>query len=382
MSDNSAPSASGSQNPTREDFAQAFDRSADPLAQYSDVFFELPDPFEYYIDNVLLNKNGVEKEKTVEEYYRTYRQWKNHMEPTNRHPACPNPAHVSGFIEWRRDIHENSRRSIKSKLNRLTRAYEHWQDESAFPHPTEFNPFTLARDRTDLGTNSAKPFPDPSLSTLQSAFADIEDVRSRAITGTQLKEGCRQGELCNMQLQDLHISHNDLLNQYPELGTHPALEGRDDAIYIPQDRDGNKSSNPRLLPIDEELRWLLIQHLIARPQVDEPWVFLSDTSFSQLGPKYVNDIWKEAFHPEFAETEETKSMTSHFGRHWFSSHWRLNVGLKREKVQYMRGDRVEPMDEFPDAIDDYLHPNFDHIEQTYRNNIFKLDLPMRHYVSN
>lgn len=366
---------------SREAYAEAFDQAADPLAQYSDIFNNLPDPFDYFIKTILEKKNDITVESTLEEYRRTYRQWRNHMEPTNRHPACPSPAHVKSFIEWRRDIHQNSRRSINGKLNRLVRAYEHWQAESVFPHPSDFNPFTLARERTNLGSNNNKPFHDPTLQVLQQVFAAIENIRSRAIIATGLKEGCRVGEVCNLKLQDIHISHSEIQDRYSELGTHPALEGRKDALYIPHDRDGNKSSNPRLLPIDEELRWLFLQHLSMRPQVDKPWVFLSKTSFSQLGPKDVNRMWKDAFHPKFAETKDKDGITSHFGRHWFSSHWRLNIGLEREHVQYMRGDRVTPIDEFPDAIDDYLHPNYDHIERVYRNNIFKLDLPMRHYVS-
>jgi integrase/recombinase XerD len=377
---NNTPSQSNSDD-ARNAYAEAFNESADPLAQYSTQFYELPDPFEYYIETVLYNKTNITSESTINEYRRTYRQWRNHMESTDRHPACPSPKHVSGFIAWRRDEHENSRRSIKSKLSRLIGAYEHWQSESVFPHPSDFNPFALARERTDLGSNSHKPFPDPSLPQLQSDFAEIQDVRSRSVIGTQIKEGIRRGEVCNLQLQDIHISHKELQEAYPELGTHPALEGREDAMYIPHDREGNKSSNPRLLPIDEELRWLLVQYLATRPQVDEPWVFLSETSYSQLGKKDVNEIWKDAFHPKYAETDETRGLTSHFGRHWFSSHWRLEIGLERELIQYMRGDRVEPINEFPDAIDDYLHPNFDHVEQMYRNNIFKLDLSMRHFIS-
>ena len=65
-----------------------------------------------------------------------------------------------------------------------------------------------------------------------------------------------------------------------------------------------------------------------------------------------------------------------FGHHWFSSYVRLEIGLDREHVQYMRGDRIEPRDEFPDSIDDYLHPKYEQVEMPYWNNVFKLNLPM------
>jgi hypothetical protein len=45
----------------------------------------------------------------------------------------------------------------------------------------------------------------------------------------------------------------------------------------------------------------------------------------------------------------------------------------------MRGDRIEPIDEFAAAIDDYLHPNYEQIEAAYRDEIFKLGIAMKHY---
>lgn len=128
---NNASSPPNSED-SRNAYAEAFNASADPLAQYSSQFYELPDPFEYYIETVIYNKTDVTTEKTIEEYRRTYRQWRSYMETTDRHPACPSTGHVSAFIEWRRDVHGNSRRSIKAKLRRLIRAYEHWQAEHPF----------------------------------------------------------------------------------------------------------------------------------------------------------------------------------------------------------------------------------------------------------
>jgi|GEM_PF-436510 len=362
---------------TRETFAKAFDRSADPLAEYSESFFDLPDPFEYFIESALKTRENITRDVTIRGYRRTYEQWRDHMSSTGRHPACPSPDHVSAFIRWRRDVNGNSRRTILGKLNRLSQAYEFWQADGAFPHPSDYNPFTLARDTTDLGEDPDKTLHDLSLDELQEVFSDIQNVKRRAIIGLQLKLGARAGEVCNMQLQDVHLEHAELQTQYPELGTHPSLGDHENVVYIPHDRDGNKSSNPRLLPVDEELRWLLTRYLLIRASVDEPWLFLSDR-YSKLSPKVVNREWKEEFHPEYAETDGRKPVTSHFGRHWFSSYWRLTVGMGREHVQYMRGDRVAPLDSFPDAIDDYLHPNYSYVEPEYRDAVFSLNLRMQY----
>lgn len=73
------------------------------------------------------------------------------------------------------------------------------------------------------------------------------------------------GEVANIQLQDIHLTHSGLQEVYPELGTHEAIGNYTDMLYVPPDRDRNKSNEPRLLRIDDELRWLLIRHLLTRP---------------------------------------------------------------------------------------------------------------------
>jgi integrase/recombinase XerD len=52
--------------------------------------------------------------------------------------------------------------------------------------------------------------------------------------------------------------------------------------------------------------------------------------------------------------------------------------MQREQLQYMRGDRIAPIDDFPDPVDDYLHPYYDDIEDTYRRGIFKLQIQQKH----
>lgn len=52
----------------------------------------------------------------------------------------------------------------------------------------------------------------------------------------------------------------------------------------------------------------------------------------------VNEIWKSAFQPEYAETEDYRGITSHFGRHRFTTYWRVEQDLNRELIKYMRGD--------------------------------------------
>jgi len=286
-----------------QQYADAFNQETDPLAQYNDAFQELPDPFEVFIQNVLLNRDTITDSDTIYQYRLAYRQWRTHMNAIApaRHPACPTTQHVKRFIEWRREVHGNSRRTIKARIAKLSQAYEYWQDKNTFPHPPDWNPFTIGRKEATLGDNSDKTYHDLTLPELQSEFGATTNIRRRGIIGSQLKLGLRAGEVCNLCLSEIHLSHYEIQQFYSDLGTHPALEDYSGVIYIPHTRDGNKSSNPRLLPIDDELRWLLLRHLLTRPQVDEPWVFLSNRTFTKLTPQGVNREWKAAFHPKYAD---------------------------------------------------------------------------------
>jgi integrase/recombinase XerD len=89
----------------------------------------------------------------------------------------------------------------------------------------------------------------------------------------------------------------------------------------------------------------------------------------------VSRIWRAAFRPEYAETETHRAVTSHFGRHRFTTHWRVTEDLPRPLVKYMRGDT--PADDpfiATDAIDVYVHTYYDDIAAAYRERIYQLDL--------
>ncbi|WP_226021893.1 hypothetical protein [Halomicrobium salinisoli] len=86
-------------------------------------------------------------------------------------------------------------------------------------------------------------------------------------------------------------------------------------------------------------------------------------------------MWRDEFHPEYAETDEYRPVTSHFGRHWFSTWWRVEQDLNRELVKYMRGDKpVSASAKTREAIDAYLHTYYEDIRNFYLKNIYKIGL--------
>jgi integrase/recombinase XerD len=361
--------------------ADAFDQTLDPLAEFESQFATLDlDPFEPFIEDILLAQDL--HEDTRRNYRSVFGDWTEHMEQEGRHPACPSDTHVVRFIEWQLAPEndggeDNHPRTVKGKLRKLNRAYEFWQDTAAFPHPQDYNPFKLAREKVNLDNPDANEHRRIPVSELREMMASVTHLRKKAIIGLQFKLGLRAGEVSNIQLGDISLENDEIQRHYPEMGSERRLEDRPNAIYVPSgnERPGNKSRRPRVLPLDDELRRLLVRYLLVRPENGEPWLFLSDKSHTKINKKTVNKVWKDAFHPEYAETEKYRPVTSHFGRHRFSTWWRVEQDMNRELVKYMRGDKPGSASaKSREAIDAYLHTYYEDIRDVYLENIYKIGI--------
>ena len=262
---------------------------------------------------------------------------------------------------------------MKDKLKRLNAAYEWWQDEPSFPHPTDFNPFAAARSKVSLEGDGPKEPPRLSVDELRGILDGVTNVRNQAIITAQLKLGLRSSELCNIKLADLSLGNSEAEQHFPDMGTNPGLDGRENVLYVPHDRERNKSTRPRVLPLDDETRRVLLRYLLVRPDAGEPWLFLGTNDHGQMHRSGVLEIWRDVFLPEFAETERHRAITPHFGRHRFTTWWTVEQDAPREQVKYMRGDATgsTSLDD-RGAIDHYIHSYYEDIEDLYRENIYKL----------
>lgn len=364
-----------SQETDREMIAEAFDESEDPLADHEATFTALAvDPFELFLTDVLDERNPADDTRTA--YSRLIQQWRDHMAQNGRHPACPNESHVRAFVEDALTIRENKPKTVRSKLNRLNYIYEFWQHDPVFPHTAEYNPFSLVLAKRDLsGDSKRKELPRLSFEDLSKIIKSVTHIRDKAILVIQLKLGLRASEVSNMQLQDVNIADSILQSTYSVLGSHDELKGRPNAVYIPasDERDQNKSRRSRVLPLDEELQALFRRYLYVRPDAEHDWIFYSKGTQRKLNRESVNTAWTDVFHPEYAETDEYRAITSHYGRHRFTTYWLVEQDVNRELVRYMRGDVVNFDDIGYEAIDSYIHTYYEDIEERYRQGIFTLN---------
>ncbi|WP_042664256.1 site-specific integrase [Haloferax sp. ATB1] len=366
------------QPPTpRETLAEEFGQSIDPLAALEPTFNKTTvDPFEVFSEEVL---NARDLSSATQGYFAyVFDEWSSHMCEIGRHPACPALEHVEAYIEIQRTPKKeggrgNTARTIKEKLRKLNRAYQYWQEDPVFPHKDGYNPFELAKKRVPLRVKKTKEHRKVTISELRDMIISVTNLRERTLIMLQLKLGLRAGEVSNLRLEDFRLTASLPIEAYPTLGSHEALGTRTNLVYIPSrdERDGNKSVRPRLLPLDTELCSLLDRYLYARPKNGEPWLFLSKKSHTQMTVKGVNKVWKTNFHPKYAETDAHRPITSHFGRHRFTTYWRVEQNLNRQLVKYLRGDRTGSFTN-SSGIDAYLHAYYEDIEATYRADIYKL----------
>jgi integrase/recombinase XerD len=355
----------------KETLVAAFGTDIDPLAVHEPTFETIDvDPFDPFRTDVL--EPGVSR-RTQSNYETLWRQWREYMTRVGRHPACPNVDHVQGFARYELDEKGNQPRTVAEKLRKLGKIYAYWQKSPVFPHAAEFDPIRLARMGLDLSFRERKSPPPIPLTELPRLVESITHCRDHALVVCQLKLGLRATELCNLTLGEVHLDEPLLQTRYPELGNHERLVDRPNAVYIPHDREGNKSRCPRVLPLDDELQSVLTEYLLRRPTVDDPWVFLSKTNHNPLRKEAINTVWKNTFHPQYAETDRYRAVTSHYGRHRFSTYWRVEQDLTRELLQYLRGD-TPGATEFGElgTLDEYLHTYYEDIEEIYRERMYSI----------
>ena len=355
----------------------------DPLAAAAPEFQESGvNPFGVFLSERTTAK-GLDS-STVALYKTTFADWIDHMDGMDRHPACPTTQHVTSFIDrlldeggYAENSRPNSPATVRSKLTKLTTWFRWMQASAEYKHhTTEFNPFVLGRQRREarLESDDRREFPRLDVSDIREVLQDVTHVRSRAIVMLMLKCGLRAGEIRNMEMADLNLSHTDIRNHYTEIGTRPQVSGRENALYIPHgdERDGNKGERPRILPLDRETRDALRAYLLIRPDASAPQVFLT-VHGNQLAHSAINrETWYEAF-SEYREGSSSRQISSHYGRHFFSNYWDTKLseeGFPIKYVQYMRGDKISASEFESQSIDAYLRAFYEDIEGVYRDHIF------------
>lgn len=370
-----------SSNDVRDEYkriASTFGIKHDPAAEWAEKWeAELTDidPFELWLDE---RKRGRISEDSLKNYHTIIQRWKAWMVNQGRHPAFPSPEMVRNYGRWVDDEHPNwSIEYKKEHLRKIGQAYAYFQENENFPHTTDFNPWrSVKKDLSwydDYG--SVKPIHQLSKEEIATQLRKHPNVRTRAIVLLGLKMGLRAGEIANIRLQEMQIDSEEVLDHYPTMGSHYVLAHHDrrNAIYIPPERVGNKSEMPKVIPIDDELRRVLIRYLLIRPDAPHDHLFMGKTRQTPLEPRQVNAEWHDVFHEaEYDETERLRRVTSHYGRHFLNTYLRDEKEWDRDKIRYLRGDKRghAGMEKAKaEALDRYIHIDYESIEGKYLRDV-------------
>jgi integrase len=298
------------------------------------------------------------------------------------------------FKKWLTDEVKN--KTAVEYINELDRMAQFYLSKEYYSG----NPFSDLAE--GINTSDSR---DASSSFQGNERITVDDSRLREaiqmVHGTQLivlltvlvKTGIRVSEACNLDWEDINLDHSLADDLLPTPRTE--LSGMPDHIYIDpakteetydSNTEGNKRKVGTDIPIDGELKRLLLWHALVRERRfdDQNPVFMTndcpqDESSTRLGLvtawSNVTD-WADEYDDDWYDSDrgEKKNITPHWFRAKFSSYMtrRLEAidGFDRDAKDIVKGQRG---DVGQDVLEDYrLRP--DYYSSIIRSQQFKIGL--------
>lgn len=342
---------------------------------------ETEDPVGYFLQDLVFHGKT---ERTRQSYERVLRRFESFLSTPEENPfgqailpADATHRHCMAWVHTLRGDVESS--TVATYAAYLHRFYAYMTQVGVF----ESNPMTLVMEEMDETIDKDPTRREIDVPTMRRFVADLGHPLHRVLVVTLLKTGMRVGELCNLDLRDVALTHTDAERAY-ELGNRAELDGRPDSIFVSPDPSFGKSTNGEertasnkrkratVVPIDAELKHVLVRWLAVRPDAVSPadplFVGTSDRWGERLDPESVRHIVE--MHARDWGWYRTgggasENVTPHYFRHFFTTHLRDRTG-DRGIVKYLRGDVAD------DIIDTYTHNWGDKVRETYEANIYSL----------
>ena len=334
---------------------------------------------EYFLQDI---EHHGRNERTAAAYQRVLSEYEQFLD--DRFDKTPPAASYRDCMAW---VHElrttHSESTVATYASYLNRFYSYLVRVGH----TEENPMTVVLEEMTESIESNPTRRDVTLAQMRSFVTDICHPLHRALVTTLLKTGIRAGELCNLDLIDLNLAH-DAQTWQPR--AH--IAGRPDSLFIATEHTygresggelrtaSNKRKRETVVPIDEELKAVLVRWLAVRPDTPsrtttgaatEPlFVGTADSWGERLTPNVVHHVVEQyARERGWYRTGggAAENVTPHYFRHFFTTHLRDRTG-DRGIVQYLRGDVAS------DVIDTYTHNWGDRVRETYLEHIYSLSV--------
>ncbi|MBZ6496719.1 tyrosine-type recombinase/integrase [Natrinema longum] len=340
----------------------------------ADAPSDVTDPIEYFLDD---QRYHGKSERTLEAYERVLRQFEAFLDERFDVAAvgAAQRRECMAWIHSLRGAFESS--TIATYASYLNRFYDYMTRVGVF----DDNPMALVMEEMSESIETNPTRRDISVEEMRSFVDSIAHPLERAVVVTLLKTGMRVGELCNLDLQDLHLETPELDLEWT---ARVGLERRPSSLFVSskpargtivngeERAASNKRKRETVVPIDAELRRVLLEWLAIRPDTvsgARPLFLDTRDSWGQrLTPSDVRYIVEKharerGWYRTGGGTQE--NVTPHYFRHFFTTHLRDRTG-DRGIVQYLRGDVAG------DVIDTYTHNWGDRVRETYLECIYSV----------
>lgn len=328
------------------------------------------DQIEYFLNDITYQGKSS---RTREAYGRVLRDFETYLNSREISLDAANHRDCMAYIhQLRGDVGESTVATYASYLHRF---YDYMTRVETF----ESNPMTVVLEELDESINTDPARRDISIPDMRTFVETINHPLHRAIVVTLLKTGIRAGELCNLDLRDVHLADCAIGTSH-----RPRLDGRPNSLYVDsaptasnvyndeRRTASNKRKRATTIPVDTELASVLEHWLAIRPEAPSPAdpLFVSTRKQwgQRLSPANVHHIVTEharegGWYQEGAGPEE--NVTPHYFRHFFTTHLRDRTG-DRGIVKYLRGDVAQ------DIIDTYTHDWGGRVRSVYQQHIYSL----------
>ena len=333
------------------------------------------DPVSYFLEDITYHGKT---RRTRDAYERVLRRCEAFL--ADRRGVGLREAEQRDCMAWVHSLRgDHAPSTVATYASYLHRFYAYMTRVGAF----DTNPMTLVMEEMDESIDTDPARRDVDVPTMRAFVADVRHPLDRALVVTLLKTGMRVGELCNLDLRDLHLDDPEV-NAVYDVPPRAHLDGRPDSLYVPSDpargtvyngeerSASNKRKRDTVIPVDGELRETLKQWLAVRPDTRSPAepLFLStrDRWGERVTPRMVRSVVaghaeRRGWHRSGGDAEE--NVTPHYFRHFFTTHLRDRTG-DRGVVKYLRGDVAS------DVIDTYTHNWGDRVRRVYEANVYSL----------
>jgi integrase len=330
------------------------------------------DPIGYFLDD---QRYHGKSERTLEAYERVLRRFEAFLAGRFDIDAvgAARRRECMAWIHSLRGEFESS--TIATYASYLNRFYDYMTRVGVF----EDNPMALVMEELPESIDTNPTRRDISVAEMRSFVGTIAHPLERAVVVTLLKTGMRVGELCNLDLRDLRLETPELDCEWtPRVG----LDRRPASLFVAADPQrgatvngedrtaSNKRQRDTVVPVDGELRRVLLEWLAIRPDAVSParplFLDTGDAWGERLTPSDVRYVVEKhardrGWYRTGGGTEE--NVTPHYFRHFFTTHLRDRTG-DRGIVQYLRGDVAG------DVVDTYTHNWGDRVRETYLEHIY------------